>query len=65
MKYHDETFQPPPQLSTHIIEGKLKIVDTSDQSKEIISFYPILLCICRILYSSNYNEQNCHVLVKK
>ena len=64
MKYRDEILQPPPRLSAHIMEGKPKISGTNPKPEEITSFYPILLCILHTLYStSDYVEQNCHVLV--
>ena len=61
MKHRDEILQPPLHLSAHIMEGKPKILGTNPKSEEIISFYPIFLCILRTC--SDYVQQNCHVLV--
>ena len=43
------------------MEGKLKILETNQQSEEITPFYPIFSYIYRLL--QQYVEQNCHVLV--
>ena len=40
MKYRDEMLQLPLHLSTHIMEGRVKILETYPKSEEIISFYP-------------------------
>ena len=40
MKYRDEISQPPFLLSAHIMEGRVKILETYLKSEEIISFYP-------------------------
>ena len=46
------------------MEEKLKLLGTYLESEEIISFYPKFLCILQTLHStSDYVEQNCHVLV--
>ena len=45
MKYCDEILQLPLPLSAHIMKEKLKILKIYPKSKEIISFYPIFLCI--------------------
>ena len=64
MKYRDEILQLPLRLSAHKMEGKPKILRINPKSEEIISFYPIFLCILQTLYSiSDYIEQNCHFLV--
>ena len=64
MKYRDEILQPPLRLSAHIMEGRVEILVTNPKAEEIISFYPIFSCISKTLYStSDYVEQNCHVLV--
>ena len=64
MKYRDEILQPPLRLSAYKMEGKPKILWTNPKSEEIISFYPIFLCILQTLYSiSDYIQQNCHFLV--
>ena len=41
MLYCDNVLQPPLHLSTHIIEGKHKIQETNQKSKEIEDFCPI------------------------
>ena len=41
MKYCDEILQWPLCLSTHIIKGKLKILETNLEPEEITNFYPI------------------------
>ena len=64
MKYRDEILQLPLRLSAHIMEGKLKILETNPKSEKIISFYTIFSCILQILYStSNYIELDCPALV--
>ena len=40
MKYHDEILQPSLRLSTHIMEGRVKILEIYPKSEEIITFYP-------------------------
>ena len=37
---HDEILQLQLRLSTHIIQGRLQIVDTTPQSEEILAFVP-------------------------
>ena len=39
MEYCDDILQPPSGLLTHIIEGKLKILETNPKSEEI--FIPL------------------------
>ena len=61
LESRDENLQLLLCLSTHIMEGRLKISETYQTSEEIISFYRQFL---QTLYStSNYIEENCHVLV--
>ena len=45
MKYCDEILQLPLRLSAHIMEGKVKMLETYPKSEEIISFCPIFLYI--------------------
>ena len=40
LKYRDEILKPPFRLSTYIMEGRVKILETYRKSEEIISFYP-------------------------
>ena len=40
LKYRDEILKPPLRLSTYIMEGRVKILETYPKSEEIISFYP-------------------------
>ena len=60
VKYCDEILQLSLRLPTHIMEGRVKILETYPKSEEIISFYPIFSSIC--IYKRCV-EQNCHVLV--
>ena len=48
LKYCDDIIQPPLHLSTHIMEARVRILETYKNSEEI-SFYHIFLCICRLL----------------
>ena len=41
MKYCDKNLKPPLLLSTHIMGGRVKILETYSKSEEILSFYPI------------------------
>ena len=61
VKYCDKILKPPPCLLTHIMDGRVKVLETYPKSEEIISFYPIFSSIYRLL--QRYIEQNCHVLV--
>ena len=67
MKYHDDILEPPFRLPAYIMEGKLKILGRNHKFEEIISLYPIFLCILKtfIQYCSSdyYVEQICHVFV--
>ena len=63
MKYSDKILQPLLCLSTHIIKGKLKILETYPKSEEIAHFYPIFLTF--VAFLSSFVEQNCHVLISK
>ena len=40
MKYRDKILKPRLRLSTHIPEGKIKILETCPKSEEIISINP-------------------------
>ena len=40
MKYRDGILQPPLRLSAHIMEGRVKILETYPKAEEIISFIP-------------------------
>ena len=48
LKYYDEILQPPLCLSAHIMEVRVKILETYPKSEEIRSFYPQFSGICRI-----------------
>ena len=61
MKYHEETLQLALSLSTHKMEGKLKMLEMYPKSEKNIGFYPIFFCIAD--FHSDCVEQNCHVLV--
>ena len=57
MKHRDEILQPPLRLSAHTMEGKPKISGTHPKPKEMISFYPIFLCILQTLYSTQVDTK--------
>ena len=40
VKYRDKILQPPLRLPTHIMEGRVKILETYPKYEEIISFFP-------------------------
>ena len=48
MKYCDEILQPPLRLLIHIMEERVKILETYSKSEEIIRFYPKFSWICRL-----------------
>ena len=47
LEYCDKILEPPFRLPTHIMEGRVKILETWPKSEEIISFCLIFLCMCR------------------
>ena len=49
LKYRNEILQPPLRFSAHIMEGRVKILETYPKSEEIISFYSIFSSIYRLL----------------
>ena len=46
LKYRDEILQPSLCLSTHILEERVKILETYPKSEKNLSFYPQFSCIC-------------------
>ena len=40
LKYRDDILKPPLRLSAHIMEGRVKILETYPKTEEIITFYP-------------------------
>ena len=50
LKNYDDILKLPLSLPTHIMEGIVKILETYPKSEEIISFYSIFSCICKLLY---------------
>ena len=42
LKYYDDSLQLEYQLSTNIIEGKLKVLETNLKSEEMGHYYSIL-----------------------
>ena len=42
LKYHDEIWKPPLSLSTHIMEGRVKILETYQNLKKLYAFIPCI-----------------------
>ena len=61
LKHYDEILQLPLHLCTLIMEGRVKIVETYLKSEELLS--PICMHLQALYSTSDYVEQNCHVLV--
>ena len=49
LKYYDEILKLPLRLPAHIMEGRVKILETYPKSEEMISFCTIFLCFCKLL----------------
>ena len=49
LTYCDEILQPPLCMSAHIMEGKLKTLETNQKSEEILHFY-LIFCVFMDFY---------------
>ena len=59
LKYHVAILKPPLRLPTHVMERRVKILETFPKSEQLEAFMRLFLCICRVLLYSDYIKQKC------